>query len=82
MTIRAVFRRFPEGDVIALFCGTARDCNPGNVTSYMHVGQHSEASRGLGRNLPLATPEQYEPLRRELQRVYGEPVQPVVRLVA
>ncbi len=82
MTLKAVFRRFPDGAVIALLCGTARECRPGNVMSYMHVGQHSEASRGLGRDLPLAAPEQYEPLRRELERVYGEPVQPVVRLVA
>ena len=30
--MNVVFRVFPQGDVIALFCGTASDCNPG--TSY------------------------------------------------
>ena len=69
-TQNVVFRVFPEGDVIALFCNSAADCNPGNVMSYMHIGQHGEASRNLGQNLKLATPAQYAPLMRELQGIY------------
>ena len=78
-----VFRRYPEGDVIALFCASGPDCNAGNVMSYMHVGQHGEASRQLGRNLKLATAEEYAPLLRELQSIYKpEPIRPVTRLYA
>lgn len=80
--MKAVFRVWPDGDVIALLCGTAVDCRPGNVMSYMHHGQHSEAWRGIGRSLPLATPAEYAPLQRELARVYGKPVEAVRRLVA
>jgi hypothetical protein len=78
----AVFRKFPDGEVIALLCDTAPDCNPGNVMSYVHVGQHGEASRGLGRSLRLATPAEYEPLRLELEAVYGQPVRAIRRLRA
>lgn len=81
--MNVVFRVFPQGDVIALFCGTASDRNPGNVMSYMRIGQHGEASRHLGRNLRLATPEQYAPLLRELRSIYHpEPINPVNRLKA
>lgn len=81
-SIKVVFRVFPEGDVIALICGTACDCNPGNVMSYQHVGQHSEASRDLGRNLRLATPAEYSDLQRELAGIYQTRVIPVKRLIA
>jgi hypothetical protein len=81
--MNVVFRVFPEGDVIALLCGTTVECNPGNVMSYMHIGQHGEAPRHLGRNLRLATPEQYAPLLHEMRSIYHpEPVNPVNRLKA
>lgn len=81
---KIVFRKFPEGDVIALFCDSAKDCNPGHVMSYMHVGQHGEASRYLGRNLKLASPAEYEPLLRELSDIYAPDfrIVPVNRLRA
>lgn len=51
--------------------------------SYMHVGQHGEASRSIGSNLKLATPEEYAPLLRELQSIYApESINPVSRLTA
>jgi hypothetical protein len=81
--MKVVFRKYPEGDVIALFCNSANDCRPGNVMCYQHVGQHGEASRQLGRNLKLATPAEYAPLLRELQQIYSpEVITPVSRLVA
>lgn len=81
--MRVVFRKFREGDVIALFCESAQYCNPGNVMSYMHVGQHGEASRDLGRGLKLAAPEEYSGLLRELRSIYApEPVHAVRRLRA
>lgn len=82
-TQNVVFRVFPKGDVIALFCDSAKYCNPGNVMSYQHIGQHGEASRHLGIYLRLATPDEYAPLLRELNRVYYPlVVQPVNRLRA
>lgn len=80
--MKAVFRKFSDGQVIALICNSARDCNPGMVMSYMHIGQHSEASRDLGRNLKLASPEEYASLQCELQGIYGGPVAAVSRLQA
>lgn len=81
--MNVVFRKFKDGEVIALFCDSARDCNPGNVMSYMHVGQHGEASRILGRNLRLASPDEYAPLLRELRAIYKPViVRPVHRLRA
>jgi hypothetical protein len=83
---KIVFRVFPGADkeVIALFCDTEKDCNPGNVMSYMHVGQHSEASKYLGRNLRLAKPGEYRALFSELTRIYAPEVRivPVNRLKA
>lgn len=83
-TQNVVFLKFPDGEVIAMFCNSARDCNPGSVISYMHIGQHGEASRHLGRRLKLATPEEYAPLLRELSGIYAPEfsINPVKRLVA
>lgn len=81
--MNVVFRKFATGDVIALFCGSAKDCSAGNIMSYMHIGQHGEASRTIGRNLRLATPAEYAPLLAELQRICApESINPVKRLTA
>lgn len=78
-----VFRVFPQGDVIALFCDSAKDCVSGNVMSYMHVGQHGEAAKDLGRGLRLASEQERAPLLAELRALYApEPVNPVERLRA
>jgi hypothetical protein len=47
------------------------DCpaNPHYVLSYVHVGQHGEASLGFYRDCKLATPEQYADLKAELQSI-------------
>ena len=56
--------------MIALFPCEPSDVAGLKVESYMHVGQHSEASRNLGQNLRLASPEEYAPLLRELRAIY------------
>lgn len=69
-----VFRKVPgnycshEPEVIALF-----PCVPGNMDartclSYVHCGQHS-AAMASGHNWPLATPEEYAPLKAELESI-------------
>lgn len=79
-----VFRVFPDGQVIALLCGTSADCVPGCVMSYMHIGQHGDASRHLGRSLRLATPAEYSDLLKEMQGIYAPEYKiiPVNRLKA
>lgn len=62
-----IFKRWPDGQIIALFPeqDEKHDC----CLSYMHHGQHAPASRALIDELPDATPEQAESLRRELARI-------------
>lgn len=62
---RVMFRRFADGAVIALFPDIAE--SRGCISSYMHVGQHAEASRDLIRELPEATPAEYAALKQELE---------------
>jgi hypothetical protein len=67
MKTKVIFRKFPDGDVIALFpelCGTYKyyqDC-----LSYMHVGQHGAASLDIVQSTKLATPVEYQMLYYEL----------------
>lgn len=58
------FRKFPEGDVIALWNDTS--ASPGMMSSYMHVGQHSDADPSLVDELEKATTAEYAPLMNEL----------------
>lgn len=63
-----VFRKFKEGDVIALFPeipGSSKyDC-----LSYMTIGQHSSASLEIVRETTLAKPEEYKNLKNELEEI-------------
>jgi len=80
--MKVVFRKFADGEVIALFCHTEKHCSPGYVQSYMHVGQHGEAYRWIGRYIKRAAREEYEPLQRELEQIYKTKIIPCKRLVA
>lgn len=40
-----------------------------NVTCYSHVGQHSEGDKSYFENLSPASPEEYEPLKTELESI-------------
>jgi len=65
-----IFRKFQAcrgGDVIALFPCEPGTNDPRTCDSYMHVGQHSAADAALGGPLRLATPEEYAPLKAELE---------------
>lgn len=44
--IDVCFRKFDNGDIIALFPNEPYDLE-GNIMSYMHIGQHSGASPEL-----------------------------------
>lgn len=62
------FRKFDDGDVIALFPKIEAD-NCGNILSYMRVGQHGAASSELIKELKRATPLEYKTLKAELLRI-------------
>lgn len=61
-----IFRVYSDGSVIALFPYES-GFRYGQCSSYMHVGQHSDASiTGVYSDTKLATPEQYQDLHNEL----------------
>lgn len=62
---KVVFRKFPEGEIIALFPNEKVDLK-GNINSYQHIGQHGGASPELVRELKKATPKEYRELKQEL----------------
>lgn len=67
---RVVFRRFKEGDVIALFPYMPWNANGNAVTSYMHTGQHAAADyAGVIAGTRPATGEEYRELLAELKSV-------------
>jgi len=63
-----VFRKFKEGDIIALFPAIPNTEN--TCLSYLHIGQHGGAnySHCIRATTP-ATPAEYDSLRRELEQI-------------
>lgn len=66
---KVIFRKFRNGDVIALFPGIAGDFDPMNCNSYMHVGQHGTATTRLVSSTKPAKPSEYRELAQELRRI-------------
>ncbi len=64
-----VIFRVLEGEVIALFPTVPGTRDPYTCESYMHVGQHGSAGAALSYTARLATPEEYAPLKRELEQL-------------
>lgn len=75
--MKVIFRKFKkEGDIIAFL--PCIQANKGMMLSYQHIGQHAEADyKGLLSITKLATAEEYASLAKELESVYGEPVEPI-----
>ena len=68
---KVIFRKFREGDIIALFPTMAGDCDNGaTCNSYQHIGQHGSASPLLVQaHTVAAKPGEYADLLRELKRI-------------
>lgn len=66
--IKVVFRKFPEGDIIALFPEEIADFK-GNILSYQRIGQHGGASPELLNELNPASLDEYLPLKKELESI-------------
>ena len=65
--IDVYFRKFPEGDVIAIWKEESTSSNYRSWASYMHVGQHSECSPELVIDLDVAREQEYLPLKKEME---------------
>jgi hypothetical protein len=65
-----IFRRFKEGDIIALFPYDKYDIAGLYCGSYMHIGQHSGADyTGLVQITKPAKESEYNDLKKELEGI-------------
>jgi len=65
-----IFRKFKEGDIIALFPEVKWDRQGLFCSSYQHIGQHGSADyQGVVSITTLATPEEYRELKEELESI-------------
>ncbi|MCK5236221.1 MAG: hypothetical protein KAR06_04470 [Deltaproteobacteria bacterium] len=66
---KVIFRKYPEGDVIALFPDNSYRRNY-MTECYQHIGQHGEGDyRGVVASTKPATPEEYADLKAELESI-------------
>lgn len=69
---RVVFKMTPKNrycdrECIAFLLDV--EANPASIMSYMHVGQHGEASISFCVSCNLATPDEYADLQTELESI-------------
>jgi hypothetical protein len=71
INVKAIFRRYNDGEVIALFPELAATANnPWHCSSYAQVGQHGAADPlVVVTNTSPATPKECAPLLKELQAI-------------
>ena len=68
--VKVIFRKNKDGEAIAFF--PELYVQYGNIMSYMHIGQHGEASLDFYYSTKKANPQEYEPLLNELKVVYDD----------
>ena len=68
--VKVIFRKNKYNDVIAFF-PEAR-VNYGNIMSYMHIGQHDEASLEFYLTTRKANKNEYTDLFAELRKIYDD----------
>ena len=68
--VKVIFRKNKNNDVIAFF-PEAR-VNYGNIMSYMHIGQHSEANYQFYTETKKADESEYNSLLDELKSIYDD----------
>jgi len=71
---KVIFRKWPDGDVIALFPQIAASVDGCLCESYMHPGQHGVSSPGIVNRTRPATPKEFIKLKRELRQIGYNPV--------
>lgn len=65
---KVIFRKYPDGDVIALFPTLAGNGNPYTCLSYMHIGQHAASLTNFS-NTIAASEAEYRDLKQELESI-------------
>ena len=68
--VKVIFRKTKDGEIIAFL--PEASANFGNILSYMHVGQHGEASYEFYKDTKKATEKEYKTLLKELQSIYND----------
>ena len=68
--VKVIFRKTKSGEVIAFF--PEFHVQRGNIMSYMHIGQHGEASLDFYYSTKKANVQEYEPLLNELKVAYDD----------
>lgn len=75
----ATYGGIEEGEPIAFFPG--EPANQGCIQCYAHLGQHGEACEEFYRDsCRNCTPEQYVPLKKELENCFGYKLKIVKRI--
>jgi hypothetical protein len=69
MKTKTLFRKFHEGDIIALFPEIPGNSNAQTCMSYQTIGQHGSASVDLSHCTQPAKPEEYAELLAELVKI-------------
>ena len=68
--VKVIFRKDRNGNIIAFFPEVT--VNYGNIMSYMHIGQHSEADYSFYLETKKTRVEEYSELLGELKRIYDD----------
>lgn len=72
-TLDVVFRKFNNGEIIALFPQIKFGCPHYKIMSYMFIGHHEEVDHyAVVQQTKLATEEEYDSLLKEIQSIYHE----------
>jgi hypothetical protein len=66
---KVIFRKFKDGEIIAIFPELQANENKQYCMSYLHVGQHGAADYCLINGLKPATPEEFASLKEELESI-------------
>ena len=68
--IKVLFRKTKDGEIIAFF--PEMTANYGKMMSYMHIGQHGEASIEFYWETKKAAEDEYRPLLEEMKAIYDD----------
>lgn len=79
MKTMVVFRKFKDGEVIAVFPQISY--NYVYLMSYLHTGQHGGCVRHISNFTTPATEEEYKPLLKELQDIGYTDLQVLKRIM-
>lgn len=67
---RVIFRKYGEGDIVAIFPDEPGTHDPSTCMTYQHIGQHGSAGAALVMaHTKRADPAEYADLERELIRI-------------